>query len=165
MAKLNPTKLLSIALALLTILTSCSLPGGSGSPTQIIGAAITLQVNPTQAQTIISTPTYTMSTVIASPMSTPFLPNAPVWSAYNYTCEFIVGGGNMTMNLGWTDRSNNEEGYRVYRDQQVIATLAPNSTSYIDVAYVAKGKTLSYSVEAFNQNWRASTSTITYGCQ
>ncbi len=69
----------------------------------------------------------------------------------------------MTMNLTWTDRSNNEEGYKVYRDKQVIATLAPNSTTFVDVAFVATGKTLSYSVEAFNNDWRSSTSTITYG--
>ena len=71
----------------------------------------------------------------------------------------------MTMNLGWTDRSNSEESYKVYRDGQVIATLEPNSTFYVDVFFVATGKTLSYSVEAFNENWQASTSTITNGCQ
>jgi hypothetical protein len=71
----------------------------------------------------------------------------------------------MTMNLAWTDRSNSEEGYKVYRDEQVIATLAPNSIFYVDVAFVATGKTLSYSVEAFNENWQVSTSTITHGCQ
>ena len=71
----------------------------------------------------------------------------------------------MTMNLAWNDRSNDEEGYKVYRDQQVIATLPPNSTSYVDIASVATGTTLSYSVEAFNQDWQVSSSTITYGCQ
>ena len=71
----------------------------------------------------------------------------------------------MTMNLTWTDRSNNEDGYKVYRDMQVIATLAPNSTHFVDVAFVADGKTLSYSIEAFTQAWQVSSSTITYGCQ
>jgi hypothetical protein len=71
----------------------------------------------------------------------------------------------MTMNLAWTDHSNSEEGYRVYRDKQLIATLAPNSTTFIDAAFVAAGSTLSYSVEAFNNDWRFSTSTITNGCQ
>ena len=71
----------------------------------------------------------------------------------------------MTMNLAWTDHSNSEEGYKVYRDEKVIATLAPNSTVYVDVAFVATGKTLSYSVEAFNKDWHASTSTITHSCQ
>ena len=71
----------------------------------------------------------------------------------------------MTMNLGWTDRSNNEDGFNVYRDGQVIATLAPDSTSYVDVAFVATGKALNYSVEAFNKDWQGSTSTITNFCQ
>ena len=71
----------------------------------------------------------------------------------------------MTMNLTWTDRSHGEEGYKVYRDKQVIATLPSNSKAYVDVAFVAEGKTLSYSVEAFSNDWRISTSTITYGCQ
>ncbi len=121
---------------------------------------MTLQVNPTQTQMAIITPAY-----VVTPMPTPFPPNTPVWSVYTYTCELIVGGGNMTMNLAWTDRSNNEDGYKVYRDKQVIVTLAPNSTSYVDVAFIAAGKTLSYSVEAFNKDWQASGSTITYGCQ
>ena len=71
----------------------------------------------------------------------------------------------MTVHLAWNDRSNSEDGYRVYRDQQLIATLPPNSTSYVDVAFVATGKTLSYSVEAFNQDWQVSGNTISYGCQ
>ncbi len=98
-------------------------------------------------------------------MSMPISPNTPVWSVYNYTCELAVGGGTMTMNLAWTDRSNNEEGFKVYRDELPIATLAPDSTTYVDVAFVANGKALSYSVEAFSKDWRVSTSTITAICQ
>ena len=101
----------------------------------------------------------------ATTISTSLPPNVPVLSAYNYTCKLASGGANMTMNLAWTDRSSSEEGYKVYRDGQVIATLAPNSTFYVDTAYVATGKTLSYSVEAFNKDWRLSTNTITYACQ
>lgn len=85
--------------------------------------------------------------------------------AYSYACELAAGGGTMTMNLAWTDRSDSEESYKVYRDGQVIATLEPNSMVFVDVSFVATGKTLSYSVEAFNTNWQASTSTITYGCK
>ncbi len=168
MTKANSTRLLLIAFLLIAVLSACSLPGGPGLQTKTIDqnpagsvAAMTLQ----ETQTVTIFPTYTTPTVIASPMSTPAPPNTPTWSAYNYTCEFTVDGGTMTMNLAWNDHSNNEDGYKVYRDQQVIATLAPNSTSYVDVAFVAKGKTLSYSVEAFKKDWQASTSTITYGCQ
>jgi hypothetical protein len=118
-----------------------------------------------QTKIIVAAPVSTMPTATASPIPTPIPPNAPIWSAYNYTCELADGGGTMTMNLGWTDRSDSEEGYKVYRDGKVIATLTPNSKFYIDVAFVAAGKTLSYSVEAFNEDWQASTSTIINGCE
>jgi len=165
-------KLLLISLSLVTILSSCNLLGRAGSPTQIIDqnlvgtiVAMTMQANPTQTKIIATAPLSIMTMATASPTPTRIPPNTPVWSAYNYTCELAVGGGTMTMNLGWTDRSDGEESYQVYRDGQVIATLEPNSTFYVDVAFVATGKTLSYSVEAFNENWQASTSTITNGCQ
>jgi hypothetical protein len=156
----------------MAVLSACSLPGRSNLPTQTASqnpvgsvATMTLQVNPTQTEMVTITPTYTPSMTITSTPFTPIPPNTPTWKIYNYTCELAVGGATMTMNLAWTDRSDSEEGYRVYRDKQVIATLAPNSTVYVDVAFVATGKTLSYSVEAFNQDWQLSTSTITYGCQ
>lgn len=71
----------------------------------------------------------------------------------------------MKMNLAWYDRSESEDGYNVYRNGKVIAILEPNSAYYADVSFVAIGKTLSYTVEAFNVNWKTNTSTITYGCQ
>ncbi len=165
-------KLPLISILLVAIISSCNPPSRLSLPTQTVGqnlagtaVAMTLLANPTQAQVAIITPTFTVPTVTASPVSTRIPPNVPVWSAYNYTCELAVGGGIMTMNLAWTDRSNSEEGYKVYRGEQAIATLAPNSTFYVDVAFVATGKTLSYTVEAFNENWQVSTSMITYGCQ
>jgi hypothetical protein len=148
-AKLKTFKFLSMFLSLVTILSACNLSVTPGMPTQ----------------TAAVRPTYDMPTGLASPVSTPFPPNTPVWSIYTYTCEFSVGGGTMTMELNWDDRSESEEGYTVYRDEQAITTLAPNSTYYVDVAFVATGKTLSYFVEAFNTEWQASSSTITYGCQ
>jgi hypothetical protein len=164
-------KLPIISILLVTILSSCNLPSRFSLPTQttaqnLIGTAVamTLLANPTQTQTATITPTFIAPTVTASPIPTLTPPNTPIWSAYNYTCELAVNGGDMTMNLAWTDRSNSEEGYKVYRDEQVIATLAPNSIFYVDVAFVATGKTLSYKVEAFNENWHVSTSTVTYGC-
>jgi hypothetical protein len=169
---LKTFKLLSIYLSLVAVISACNLLGISNSPNRTTAqnptgsvATMTSQVNSIQTQVTINAQTDTAPTVIASPMSTPFPPNTPVWSVYKYTCKLVDGGGTMTMNLTWTDSSNNEDGYTVYRDKQVIATLAPNSTYYVDVAFVATGKTLSYSVEAFNQDWQASSSTITYGCQ
>jgi len=169
MTNLKTLKLLSISLLLVIILSSCSPLSSVISPTPTIDqnlagniAEMTLQVNPTAkpSESILQ-----LSTATAPAPPTPTPPNTPVWSAYNYTCELVSGGSNMTMNLNWFDRSDNEESYIVYRNKQVIATLPPNSTSYVDVAFVAPGKTLSYYVEAFNNAWQTNTSTITYGCQ
>jgi hypothetical protein len=163
--------LLLISISLVTILASCNLPSTSGLPTQtadqnLVGTyvAMTLQVKSTQTKAAIITPLNTVPVAAISPITTPIPPNTPTWLAYNYTCKLAAGGGDMTMNLSWVDRSSSEEGYKVYRDGQVIATLAPNSIFYVDVAFVATGKTLSYTVEAFNADWQASTTTITYGC-
>jgi hypothetical protein len=171
-AKLKTFKFLSMFLSLVIVLSACNLSVAPGMPTQTISQNLTgfvvvktLQDGNARTQTAAVMPTYDMPKGPASPVSTPFPPNTPVWSIYTYTCEFSVGGGTMTMELNWDDRSESEEGYTVYRDEQAIATLAPNSTYYVDVAFVATGKTLSYFVEAFNTEWQASSSTITYGCQ
>jgi hypothetical protein len=159
------------SLALLVVLSACNLQSQSGSPAQItaqnpLGTAAppTLPANATQTEVAANTPTAT-PTLIASPVLMTIVPNTPTWSVYNYTCELAAGGSTMTMNLAWKDRSTSEEGYRVYRNKQVIATLPPNSTTYVDVVFVAAGGTVSYSVEAFTQAWQFSTPTVTYGCQ
>jgi hypothetical protein len=161
-----------MVLMLVAVLSACNLPGRAGSPTPnasqtslVPVATLPLQIDPTQTGLATIIPTSLPATLTATPISTPISSTAPTWKIYNYTCELAVGGASMTMNLAWTDRSNSEEGYKVYRNEQVIATLAADSTAYVDIAFVATGKTLRYSVEAFNQNWHLSTSTITYGCQ
>ncbi|MBN1303430.1 MAG: hypothetical protein JXA13_03270 [Anaerolineales bacterium] len=169
---LQVLKLLLISVLFITVLSNCSLTGSRFLPAQTINQeltstalATTLQVNPDQTLTVLSGSTVPAPAAIASPPAAPFPANTPVWSVYSYTCEFTADGGEMTMELTWIDRSDSEEGYNVYRNKQVIATLTPNSTYYVDVAFVAAGKALSYSVEAFNKDWRVSSSTITHGCQ
>jgi len=165
-------KFLSISLALVAVLSACSLQSQSSATTQITGqnpasteANTILPVIATQTALAAITPTDTQPTALASPVRMTIVPNTPTWSVYNYTCALATGGANMTMNLAWKDRSNSEEGYRVYRDKHVIAILPANSTAYVDVVFVATGEKVSYSVEAFNQNWRFSTPTVSYGCQ
>ncbi len=165
---LKRLKIPSITVLLVVVLSACNLPLStqtSGQDLPGMTQPTNVQADPALTRMTMTAPTYGMP--MMNPTSMPALmpPNIPVWSAYNYTCEPADGGGNMTMNLNWTDRSSGEESYRVYRDKQLIATLLPNSTSYVDVVFIAQGKTASYSVEAFNETWQASTSTITNGCQ
>lgn len=108
---------------------------------------------------------HVLPTVTAPPTPTPRPPNAPGWQTYNFTCDFASGGNNLTMNLVWTDRTNDEMGYIVYRDGQAIANLGPDATTYTDVTFVATGQSVSYKVEVFNKSGTASTSTISAACQ
>jgi len=169
---MNAIKCLLISISLAIILAACNLPSSSGLPTQTADqnlvatfVAMTLQAKPTPTKVALITPVNTVQVATVQPITTPIPPNTPVWLAYNYTCKLATGGGNMTMNLSWVDRSTSEEGYKVYRDGEVIATLTPNSTYYVDVAFVATGKTLSYTVQAFTADWQASTSPLAYGCE
>lgn len=109
--------------------------------------------------------TWTLPTVTAPPAPTSNPPAAPGWSKYNYDCVFASGGSTVTMNLIWSDRAYNEAGYKVYRDGQVVASLAADSTSYIDVSFVASGQTISYYVEAYSNAGQTKSSTITASCQ
>jgi hypothetical protein len=106
-----------------------------------------------------------LPTVTAPPVPTPKPPTGPGWQSYNYTCDFASGGSNINMNLVWTDRSNDEVGYIVYRDGQAIANLGPDSTSFTDVAFVAAGQSVSYKIEVYNKSGTASSSTISATCQ
>ncbi len=52
------------------------------------------------------------------------------------------------VNLSWSDNSGNEEGYRVYHNGSVIATLPSGSTSYHDTG-LSQNTTYSYTVTAY----------------
>jgi hypothetical protein len=84
------------------------------------------------------------------PTPTPTPPNAPV----NLRGE--VESQN-TVRLSWIDNSNNEAGFKVYRDNKLVATLDENSTAFQDNGLETL-TTYSYAVKAFNN---AGESTIT----
>ena len=52
------------------------------------------------------------------------------------------------VSLQWSDNSDNEDGFRVYRDGSVVATASANSATYQDRGLQA-GKTYQYAVRAY----------------
>lgn len=63
----------------------------------------------------------------------------------------------VNVKLSWTDQSNNEEGFRVYRDGALLVSLAPGSTSYEDNTTLAAiwligdpQPSRTYGVQAYN---------------
>ena len=177
-------KRLSISISILVLLSACSLISSSGlqtsSPVNTV-PSMTLQSGSTQTETNAITSTSAEPTITASPTSTTTAtatstttitstatsipPVTLNWQAYSYACELATGGTVMTIELSWSDISNSEDGFRVYRDNIVIATLAANTTTYVDVVFIATGNTVSHSIEIFNADWQVTSSTIVNSCQ
>ena len=94
--------------------------------------------------------TWTVPTVMPPPTPTPVPPSSPSLKHYDFLCTW--NGVNNTLNITilWTDRANNESGYRIYRNGVVVADLAANTTAYDDTFAVASGVPVNYAIEAYN---------------
>jgi len=92
----------------------------------------------------------TLPIATVPPVPTAKPPVGPTWKNYNYSCEFAAGGSTATVSLAWSDKSSNENGYNVYRNNELVTSLGADTTSYTDVAFVGAGQSLSYYIEAYN---------------
>jgi len=80
---------------------------------------------------------------------------------YQYDCS----SGSVVINLSWLDRSDNEDGFRVYREGDKLADLSANTTTYQDIA-PSTGQ-WNYTVSAFNNSGESPASVVvdTKNCQ
>jgi len=108
---------------------------------------------------------HVLPTVTAPPTPTAAPPKAPTWKTWNYSCAFAPGGSNATVQLAWSDNAQNEDGYNVYRNDQVVASFGPNASAYTDVAFVTAGGSLTYVIEVYSAAGRARSSPVTVTCQ
>ena len=108
--------------------------------------------------------TTTGSTWVLTPSTppatrTPTPPEAPGISSWVYDC---AAG---TVEIKWSDRSDGEEGFRVVRDDKVVAQLPPNTTSYTDNIAGIGTTTVTYYVEVFLGNMSARSKSFSFSCQ
>ena len=84
-------------------------------------------------------------------------PDGPPFAPDSLTAEAIVGTGVL---LHWLDRSDNETGFHIRRDDEIIDSVGANVTSYVDSLGDDIGQ-YNYRVRAFNELgvslWTAST--------
>jgi hypothetical protein len=71
------------------------------------------------------------------------------WPAPPTDLRLSAAGGNLGVRLEWNDNSANEDGFRVLRNGQTIATTAPNIRTYPDFN-LSSGVQNCYRVVAFN---------------
>lgn len=78
-------------------------------------------------------------------------PAAPTGLRYNYNCAFNADASyTINVSLTWSDRSDNEQGFYVYRDGALIATLAANTTFYAESFIGTALQVITYQVASFN---------------
>jgi uncharacterized protein YraI len=104
-------------------------------------------------------------TVNPPPAPTASPPVAPSISSWDYLCGYSGSGPDVTFNLEWNDRADNENGYRIYRDDEVVTELPANSTTYSETIGVEEGEPITYWIEVFNSAGMSSTSKISFTCQ
>lgn len=111
-----------------------------------------------QPATITPTPTETRTpTPSASPTDTP-KPSPPPAPGQLQIANRVCTDTEYSVTLWWMDVANNEDGYRVFRDGQLIATLGKNSTGYKDNPPGSGPYT--YGVEAYNITGTSSRPTV-----
>jgi len=100
----------------------------------------------------------------AAPTSSAGALQPPVGLQWHYDCVFNGIAGNIQVILNWTDRSNNETGFRVYRDGSVIATVGAGVNTYVYTFTGNVSVVYSYRVSSFNESGEAMGSPISFSC-
>lgn len=108
---------------------------------------------------------WVVSSVTPPPTATKAPPAAPTFKKWDYFCTYNGVNNDLTITLQWTDRADNESGYRVVRDGAPLVELPANSESYTDTVAVETGEGATYRIDAYNGSGISSTSTISVKCE
>jgi hypothetical protein len=107
--------------------------------------------------------------VEAPPVPTPAIPSAPVnLEVIGVTCtvDKSVDPAKFVnqFHLYWQDLSNNEAGFRVYRDGDLIANLSADETDFIDEIVSPNNNPHFYYIIAYNEVGEAKSELVSMQC-
>lgn len=78
-------------------------------------------------------------------------PSAPSTLRWPYSCTYehdVVD--KLAIALSWTNTAQDANGFRVYRNETLVADVPANVNTYSDETDVTTGSSITYSVEAYN---------------
>jgi uncharacterized protein YraI len=104
----------------------------------------------------------TIPTVTAPPTPEGSAPSAISFQKWDIFCNFQTGQADIS--IRWSDKSDDETGFRVFRNGTAVAEFPANSTQFSETITLASGQSVGYRVESFNAVGSASTSTISLAC-
>jgi uncharacterized protein YraI len=88
-------------------------------------------------------------TVTAPPTPQGGTPEAATFPKNGWT--FFCYSGQADITLSWNDNANNEAGYRIVRNGDVVADLPANSTYFSETIALLSGQSMGYQIRAYNQ--------------
>ncbi len=79
---------------------------------------------------------------------------------WEYSCD----NGTLTFSLNWRDRATNEAGYRIFRNNELLAELPPDSTMYTDSFKVSAGQSVEYYLQVVGPDGSLNSSVMRTSC-
>jgi len=103
---------------------------------------------------------WAVSSVTPPPTASAAPPGGLSIQKWNFACN----NGTLTFTLSWTDKENNETGYRIFRDGEVLAELPANSTSYVDTMTLEFGEDPEYYLQVYSPGGSATSYVMQTNC-
>jgi hypothetical protein len=88
---------------------------------------------------------WAVSSVTPPPTSTARPPLAATLLEWTYQCE----GRTINFSVTWRDNANNETGYRIFRNDEMLVELPANSTAFTELFTPPEGQSASYSIQVY----------------
>jgi len=100
-------------------------------------------------------------TVTAPPTPQGGAPDNVSLQQWNIDCNYATNEANVT--IRWTDKED-ESGYRIFRNNELIAELVANSNTFTETISLLSGQSVGYYVVAFNAVGDTFSKSITLTC-
>lgn len=100
-------------------------------------------------------------TVTAPPTPEGGAPENVSLQKWDISCNYVTNEAQVT--IAWADQDD-ETGYRVIRNDIVIAELSVNAIQFQEVITLLSGQSVGYSIIAFNDAGQTQSKTISLGC-
>lgn len=107
----------------------------------------------------------TVPTVTAPPTSTTNS-EAPEPAAFpqNGWTFFCYNSGQADITISWIDKATNETGYRILRNDEVVAELPANTTYFEETITLLSGQSVGYQIQGYNTAGQTNSAVATIAC-
>lgn len=99
-------------------------------------------------------------TLTAPPTPTGVPPQAPSIRRWDFFCA----NGQADVTIQWSDKADNESGYRIFRNGEQVAEVAANTEIYVENINLLSGQSAGYTIEAYNFVGTARSTVVTITC-